>query len=103
MKGGWGNNTWTNQRLPHIHSDGRGKLTLGLSTQVYPQTLSAHWQGHNTGMKEARALWQRLLVIVLPFFPSSLLPELLAGHIGEQNKDYISQTPLQLDSHVTKF
>ena len=54
-------------------------------------------------MKEARALWQRLLVIVLPSFPSSLLLELLAGHIVEQNKDYISQTPLQLESPVTKF
>lgn len=92
-----GENVWTNQRLPHIHSDGRGKHTLGLSTQVYPQTLSAHWQGHNPGMKEARALWQRLLVIVLPFFPSSLLLELSAGHRVKQNKDYISQTPLQLD------
>ena len=54
-------------------------------------------------MKEARALWQRSLPTALPFFPSSLVLELLAGHIGKQNKDHISQTPLQLDSHVTKF
>ena len=39
---------------------------------------------------------------VLPFFPSSLLLELSAGHRVKQNKDYMSQMPLQLDSHVTK-
>lgn len=39
-------------------------------------------------MKEA--LWQRLLVIFLPFSPSFLVLELLAGHPAKQNKGYIS-------------
>lgn len=94
IREGDGENVWTNQRLPHIHSDGRGKHTLGLSTQVYPQTQVLTGRGTTPGDEgEAGALWQRLLVIVLPFFPSSLLLELSAGHRVKQNKDYISQTP----------
>lgn len=42
-------------------------------------------------------------IIAMPFSPSSLVLKLLARHIVGQNKDYISQSPLQLDSHVTKF
>lgn len=61
------------------------------------------WQEHDTGMEAARALRWRLVFIAMPFSPSSLVLKLLARHIVGQNKDYISQSPLQLDSHVTKF
>lgn len=76
-------------------------VNTGLSANVEclqcARQCAVVWLGHNIGMNEAGALWQRLLVVPIPLSPSSLVLEFLARHIAIQNKDQISQPLLQLD------